>query len=64
VHGLLQAGFDSHMTDNGLEYIVHDPAQILPCYVVHLDLSTEAAARIMIEAQTNSMTFMEAQKRE
>lgn len=64
VHSSLRSGFDSHMTDSGLEYIVHDPAQVLPCFVVYLNLSTEAAARTMVEAQTNPMTFMEAQKRD
>jgi Poly(ADP-ribose) polymerase catalytic domain len=30
-------GADSHVSQNQLEYIVFDSAQILPCYVVHLD---------------------------
>ncbi|KAF2425818.1 ADP-ribosylation [Tothia fuscella] len=30
-------GTDSHVGNNNLEYIVFDSAQILPCYVIHLD---------------------------
>jgi hypothetical protein len=30
-------GADSHVGNNQLEYIVFDNAQILPCYVIHLD---------------------------
>ncbi|KAJ3796024.1 hypothetical protein GGU11DRAFT_171224 [Lentinula aff. detonsa] len=30
-------GLDSHMANDGREYIVFNNAQILPCYVVHLD---------------------------
>jgi hypothetical protein len=34
---------NSHVSPNMLEYIVFDPAQIIPCYVVHLDFGLEAA---------------------
>lgn len=33
-------GFDSHVSPNGLEYIVFDSAQILPIYVLHLGNSS------------------------
>jgi hypothetical protein len=33
----------SHVSENELEYVVFDNAQIIPCYVVHLDLGVEEA---------------------
>lgn len=30
-------GADSHVANGNMEYIVFSPAQILPCYVIHLD---------------------------
>ncbi|THU89697.1 hypothetical protein K435DRAFT_781494 [Dendrothele bispora CBS 962.96] len=35
---------DSHIANDGQEYIVFDNAQILPCYVVHLHWATEEEA--------------------
>lgn len=40
---------DSHVSNLDLEYVVFDSAQILPCYVIHLDLGA-AVARRMLEA--------------
>ncbi|KAJ3754860.1 hypothetical protein EV360DRAFT_73355 [Lentinula raphanica] len=37
-------GSDSHIANDGQEYIVFDNAQILPCYVVHLDWASNAEA--------------------
>jgi Poly(ADP-ribose) polymerase catalytic domain len=37
---------ESHISDNQLEYIVFDSAQILPCYVVHLDWGHKETERI------------------
>lgn len=64
VHGPLARGFDSQMTDNGFESIVQDSAQILPCYVVSLDMTTPEATKIMREAQMKPIAFMGGQKRE
>lgn len=36
-------GADSHVGNNQMEYIVFDNAQILPCYVIHLDWGAENA---------------------
>ncbi|KAK7466115.1 hypothetical protein VKT23_004839 [Stygiomarasmius scandens] len=38
------SGVDSHVGNNELEYIVFDNAQILPCYVVHLDWGSKGEA--------------------
>jgi hypothetical protein len=35
----------SHVSMSGLEYIVFDSAQIIPCYVLHLDYGAEQAQR-------------------
>ncbi|KAE9379821.1 hypothetical protein N431DRAFT_394184 [Stipitochalara longipes BDJ] len=34
---------NSHVSPNLLEYVVFDTAQIIPCYVVHLDFGLESA---------------------
>ena len=39
-------GADSHAANNSLEYIVFDAAQILPCYVVHLDWGEDTERRV------------------
>lgn len=41
---------DSHVSPNQCEYIVFDSAQIIPCYVIHLDLGAEAAKKALQEA--------------
>ncbi|KAI5357295.1 hypothetical protein Slin14017_G123040 [Septoria linicola] len=41
--GVFREGAHSHVSPNGLEYIVFDKAQIVPCYVLHLDLGAERA---------------------
>ena len=33
----------SHVSPNGLEYVVFDARQIVPCYVLHLDYGSERA---------------------
>lgn len=42
-HGLFDEKADSHISPNECEYIVFDSAQIIPCYVLHLDYSTHLA---------------------
>ena len=36
-------GAHSHCANRGLEYVLFDDAQMLPCYVIHLDLGRDAA---------------------
>ncbi len=36
-------GADSHVANEQYEYVVFDQAQILPCYVIHLDLGRRIA---------------------
>ena len=43
VDGLLGEGAHSHISPSKLEYIIFDPAQIIPCYVLHLDYGAEHA---------------------
>jgi hypothetical protein len=43
--GLCHEQADSHVSPNGMEYIVFSPAQIIPCYVLHLDYGSEAAKK-------------------
>lgn len=40
------AGFDSHVDGTGLEWIVFNAAQILPCYVLHLDWADSTQSEI------------------
>ncbi|RKK70594.1 hypothetical protein BFJ69_g11669 [Fusarium oxysporum] len=55
-HGPLIEGYDSHF-DGGFEYIVHDERAIIPCYVIHLDLGSEAAKQALKDVQTNPEEF-------
>jgi hypothetical protein len=56
VHGPLVEGYDSHF-DGDFEYVVHDERAMLPCYVVHLDLGSEEAKRIVRSAQEDPLHF-------
>lgn len=58
VHGPLVDGFDAHF-DGGYEYIIHEEAAMLPCYVIHLDLGSEAARRAVALAQTNPAAYQQ-----
>ncbi|TVY53379.1 hypothetical protein LCER1_G005469 [Lachnellula cervina] len=40
----------SHVSPNGKEYIVFEASQIIPCYVIHLDLGAEEAKKLLAEA--------------
>lgn len=39
-------GAHCHAANDLLEYVVFDDAQIIPCYVIHLDLGRDAASYI------------------
>lgn len=43
--GISDQNADSHVSPNGLEYVVFDEAQIIPCYVLHLDYGSESARK-------------------
>ncbi|KAK3370007.1 hypothetical protein B0H63DRAFT_440336 [Podospora didyma] len=60
VHGPLVDGYDAHF-DGGHEYIAYNEAAMLPCYVIHLDMGSEAAAAALRQAQANSSAFAEAE---
>lgn len=65
VHLPIVNGFDSQATAGaGFDYIVYNPAQILPCFVIHLNLESSEAAETMEAVQAASMALMERQKRE
>jgi hypothetical protein len=55
-HGPLIQGYDSHF-DGGFEYIVHDERAIVPCYVIHLDLGSEAAKQALKDVQASPEVF-------
>lgn len=55
-HGPLIAGYDSHFA-HSFEYIVHNEAAILPCYVIHLDLGSDEAKRSIETARRNPYYF-------
>ncbi|KAF8532809.1 hypothetical protein BDD12DRAFT_868305 [Trichophaea hybrida] len=42
-------GADSHVANGGMEYVVFSPAQILPCYVMHLDWGEDNVRHIVDE---------------
>lgn len=56
IHGPLLYGYDSHF-DGKFEYIVHDEHTMLPCYVIHLDLGSEAAKNAIKATQTDPWAF-------
>lgn len=55
-HGPLIEGHDSHF-DGGFEYIVHNERAMIPCYVIHLDLGSEAAKQALKDVQANPEEF-------
>jgi len=48
---------DPHVSPNLLEYVVFDTAQIIPCYVVHLDLGLESAREWLKWAPADRWTW-------
>ncbi|KAF4972750.1 hypothetical protein FSARC_758 [Fusarium sarcochroum] len=61
VHGPLVEGYDSHF-DGEFEYIAHDERAMLPCYVIHLDLGSEAAKQALRDVQACPEDFYEFSK--
>ena len=54
---------DSHVANNEHEYIVFDEAQIVPCYVVHLDWGAEAARKLLEDIPNDPEAWIERQKK-
>lgn len=52
-------GAHSHVSPNKLEYVVFDCAQIIPCYVVHLDLGVEKAREMLKSIPRSSNNWVE-----
>jgi hypothetical protein len=48
---------NSHVSPNKCEYVVFDPAQIIPCYVVHLDFGVEAAREWLKQAPEDPSAY-------
>ncbi|KAK3618366.1 hypothetical protein LTR22_026402 [Elasticomyces elasticus] len=44
-----------HVSPNKLEYVVFDAAQIIPCYVLHLDYEAETAKRVLAGMPSNPL---------
>ena len=61
--GLFTEHADSHVSPNGLEYIVFDTAQIIPCYVLHLDYGSERAKQHLDTFQKNPWKESKLQSR-
>jgi hypothetical protein len=55
-------GADSHVGNNGHEYIVFDERQILPCYVIHLDWGAEEARKALESVPDDSSIWIEQNK--
>lgn len=55
-YGLFNKQADSHVSPNEMEYIVFDTAQIIPCYVLHLDYGSEWAKVKWAKLDVNQLT--------
>lgn len=54
---------DSHVANNGMEYIVFAASQILPCYVIHVDWGSEEARRAFDNVPEDPNVWVEARAR-
>jgi hypothetical protein len=50
---------DSHVANREYEYIVFDEAQIVPCYVIHLDWGAEQARRFLEDVPEDPEAWIE-----
>ena len=62
-YGEAMPGADSHVANAGHEYVVFDEAQIVPCYVVHLDWGAEQARRFLEDVPDDPAAWIERQRR-
>jgi hypothetical protein len=61
---IAQKNAHSHVSPNKLEYVVFNSAQIIPCYVVHLDMGVEEAQRRLKEIPRNPNNFVAKPRKE
>lgn len=61
--GISDQNADSHVSPNGLEYIVFDEAQIIPCYALHLDYGSESAKKHLDRYQKQPWKAIKLQSR-
>ncbi len=54
---------DSHVANMNHEYIVFDEAQIVPCYIVHLDLGSEHARKLLERIPLDPSAWVQQQKK-
>ncbi|TVY67408.1 hypothetical protein LSUE1_G008288, partial [Lachnellula suecica] len=52
----------SHVCPNGYEYIVFEAPQIIPCYVIHLDLGAEEARKTLLRASNEPSNWTKTAK--
>lgn len=62
-NGISNKSADSHISPNGLEYIVFDEAQIIPCYVLHLDYGSESVKKHLTAYQKQPLKATKLQSR-
>lgn len=55
--GVAEKGAHSHVSPNMLEYVVFEPTQIIPCYVVHFDFGIESAKFALAKAPVDPNSF-------
>ena len=60
---LLVSNAHSHISPNRYEYVVFDAAQIIPCYVLHLDYGADAARREFDKMPTDPNDMIRQQSR-
>ena len=62
-HNLASADANSHVSPDKLEYIVFDSAQIIPCYVIHFNLTSELIRNELMAAPLDPAEFRPKKKR-
>lgn len=62
-HGEAMPHADSHVANSEYEYIVFDEAQIVPCYVLHLDWGAKIAREFLESITEDSEEWVEQQQK-
>lgn len=55
-------GAESHVANQGFEYIVYREAQIIPCYVIHIDWGAEMARNMLENIPLNPSSWIARHK--